>query len=95
VLVSGETFSGGEGLAFDLQEAGRATVVGEPTRGGAHPRIGLAVHPQLELTLPIARSRGARSGGNWEGTGVQPDVRVPAAEALDAALAHLGTVLAG
>lgn len=89
VLVGPDTFSGGEGLAFDLQEQGRATVVGQPTRGGAHPRIGLVMHPQLELTLPIARSVGLATGGNWEGTGVQPDVPASAEEALDVALALL------
>ena len=37
VLTGPTTFSGGELLAYDLQALGRATVVGEPTRGGAHP----------------------------------------------------------
>ena len=87
VLVGPKTFSGGEGLAFDLQEQDRATIVGEPTRGGAHPRIGVVVHPQLELTLPIARSVSLFTGGNWEGAGVQPDHEVPAEQALEAALA--------
>ena len=95
VLVGPETFSGGEGLAFDLQEQGRATIVGEPTRGGAHPRIGVVVHPQLELTLPIARSVSLFTGGNWEGVGVQPDVKVPADQALETALALLQESLRG
>ena len=74
VLVSQRTFSGGEDLAFNLQELGRATVIGATTRGGAHPRIGVRVHDQLELALPIARPVSPRSGGNWEGIGVQPDI---------------------
>lgn len=78
VVVGPETFSGGEGLAFDLQEQRRAVVVGQPTRGGAHPRIGLVVHPLLELTVPVARSVSLFTGGDWEGHGVQPDVLVPA-----------------
>lgn len=89
VLVGPETFSGGEGLAFDLQEQGRATIVGERTRGGAHPRIGVVLHPHLELTLPIARSVSLFTGGNWEGVGVQPDIEVPADQALDTALTLL------
>lgn len=90
VVVGPETFSGGEGLAFDLQEQRRGVVVGRPTRGGAHPRIGVVVHPLLELTLPVARSVSLLTGGNWEGTGVQPDVVVPEGEdALAAALATL------
>lgn len=90
VLTSSATFSGGEALAFDLQELGRARVVGETTHGGAHPRIGLAVHPQLELTVPVARSVSPRSGRNWEGCGVRPDLAVPADEALTGALDDLG-----
>ena len=86
VLVGPETFSGGEGLAFDLQEQGRATIVGEATKGGAHPRIGVVVHPHLELTLPIARSVSLFTGENWEGRGIQPDVEVPAEQALEVAL---------
>ena len=89
VLVGPQTFSGGEGLAFDLQEQGRATIIGQPTRGGAHPRIGVVVHPHLELTLPIARSVSLFTGENWEGRGIQPDVEVPAEDALDTALAML------
>jgi hypothetical protein len=82
VLTSARTFSGGEALSFDLQEHGRATVVGERTRGGAHPRDGYKVDSHLELTLPIARSVSPISGRNWEGTGVVPDVPTSAADAL-------------
>lgn len=89
VLTSAATFSGGEDLAFTLQERGRATVVGEVTRGGAHPREAFAVHPHLEVTVPVARSVSPISGTNWEGVGVQPDIAVAAEEALDRAVGHL------
>jgi len=82
VLTSETTFSGGEALSFDLQENGRAVVVGERTRGGAHPRDGYRVDSHLEVTIPIARSVSPISGGNWEGIGVTPDVPTTAAEAL-------------
>jgi len=85
VLTSGTTFSGGEELAYDLQQLGRATVVGERTRGGAHPVEGFRIRPHLQATIPIARSLSPVSGGNWEGTGVQPDVPVAAGTALDTA----------
>ncbi|MGY0234337.1 S41 family peptidase [Longispora urticae] len=87
VLTSSATFSGGEELAYDLQQLGRATLVGERTRGGAHPRIGVRLHPHLELTLPVARSVNPVTGGNWEGTGVIPDIECPASSALEIALA--------
>ncbi len=85
VLTSGTTFSGGEELTYDLQQMGRATVVGERTRGGAHPVERFRIRRHLQATIPVARSRSPVSGGNWEGTGVLPDVAVPAGEALDAA----------
>jgi hypothetical protein len=53
----------------------------------------VVVHPQLELTLPIARSVSLFTGENWEGRGVQPDVAVPAEGALDAALDAALTLL--
>jgi C-terminal processing protease CtpA/Prc len=88
VLVSARTFSGGEELAFDLQQLGRATLVGERTRGGAHPRIGVRVHTHLEVTVPCARAVSPRTGTNWE-NGVTPDVSVRESEALETALVHL------
>ena len=85
VLTSETTFSGGEELAYDLQQLGRATVVGERTRGGAHPVERFRIRPHLQATIPIARSLSPVSGGNWEGTGVQPDVPVAAGAALETA----------
>ena len=95
VLVGPSTFSGAEELAYDLQQLRPGTtVVGERTRGGAHPCEGYRLHPHLELTVPVARAIGAATGTNWEGTGITPDVPVPAADALPTAyrlaLAALG-----
>jgi Peptidase family S41/N-terminal domain of Peptidase_S41 in eukaryotic IRBP len=87
VLVGPTTFSGAEELAYDLQQLRPGSVVvGERTRGGAHPCEGYRLHPHLELTVPIARAVSAATGTNWEGAGVAPDVEVPAADAL--ATAH-------
>jgi C-terminal processing protease CtpA/Prc len=85
VLTSANTFSGGEELAYDLQALGRATVIGEVTRGGAHPVQPLPLSEHVELRLPVARSVNPITGGNWEGVGVQPDVQVPSGDALDVA----------
>jgi hypothetical protein len=85
VLTSATTFSGGEQLSYDLQQLGRATIVGEQTRGGAHAREGFVVHPHLEVTISVAEAVNPRTGGNWEGTGVAPDIPTPAEQALDTA----------
>ncbi|MEU9045214.1 MULTISPECIES: S41 family peptidase [unclassified Kitasatospora] len=94
VLTSAKTFSAGEELAYDLQQLGRAEVVGESTRGGAHPREGWTVHPHLELSVPVARALNPVSGTNWEDTGVQPDVPCRAETALERALELAVTRLA-
>ncbi|MCT9006732.1 S41 family peptidase [Streptomyces rhizosphaerihabitans] len=85
VLTSGRTFSAAEELSYDLQQLGRAVVVGERTGGGAHPREGWTVHPHLEATVPVGRAVNPVSGTNWEGTGVEPDIACAAADALDRA----------
>lgn len=85
VLTSATTFSGGEQLSYDLQQLGRATIVGEPTRGGAHAREGFRVHPHLEATISVAAAVNPETGGNWEGTGVTPDVQTTADRARDTA----------
>jgi Peptidase family S41/N-terminal domain of Peptidase_S41 in eukaryotic IRBP len=97
VLTSATTFSGGEHLSYDLQQLGRATVVGERTRGGAHGREGFTVHPHLEATISVSESVSPVTGGNWEGTGVQPDIEVTAGQARDTAcrLALQAVIAAG
>ncbi|QES58503.1 peptidase S41 [Streptomyces venezuelae] len=86
ILTSADTFSGGEDVAYTLQAQGRAVVVGETTRGGAHPTARYAVTEHMLVTVPTARTINTVTGGNWEGVGVVPDVPVPASQALETAL---------
>ncbi|MFC5926368.1 S41 family peptidase [Micromonospora vulcania] len=85
-LTSAMTFSGGEDVAYTLQAHGRAVVVGETTRGGAHPTARHPVTEHILVTVPTARTINSVTGSNWEGVGVVPDVPVPADQALDTAL---------
>ncbi|MFJ7589326.1 S41 family peptidase [Streptomyces sp. NPDC097617] len=89
ILTSGDTFSGGEDVSYTLQARGRASVVGETTRGGAHPTARHAVAEHILVTVPTARTINTVTGGNWEGVGVAPDVPVPAEQALETALKAL------
>ncbi|MFD3676239.1 S41 family peptidase [Streptomyces sp. NPDC058613] len=86
MLTSSATFSGGEDVAYTLQAHGRAVVIGETTRGGAHPTVRHAVTVHVQVTVPSARTVNTVTGTNWEGVGVLPDVPVPADRALDMAL---------
>jgi hypothetical protein len=96
VLTSADTFSGAEELAYDLQQLGRARLVGETTKGGAHPSTRWWIGEHLMSSVPTARAVNPVSGTNWEGVGVRPDVEVPAAQAFDTAyrlaLAHVLTL---
>jgi retinol-binding protein 3 len=85
VLTSKRTFSGAEEFAFDLKNQKRATIVGETTGGGAHPVAGHTVADYFTIGVPFAKSLDPVTKTNWEGTGVEPDVKVPAADALTTA----------
>jgi Peptidase family S41/N-terminal domain of Peptidase_S41 in eukaryotic IRBP len=87
VLTSSETFSGGEDLAYTLQAHGRAEIIGETTGGGAHPTRTLPISDTMAISVPHARSVNPVTGTNWQGTGVVPDVAVPADQACDVAYA--------
>ncbi|MEA2603424.1 MAG: hypothetical protein QOF89_4416 [Acidobacteriota bacterium] len=89
VLTSGRTFSAAEEFTYNLKNLKRATLVGETTGGGAHPVDLYRVkgYP-VAMRLPFGRAINPISGTNWEGTGVEPDVKVPVSEALEVAHAR-------
>jgi hypothetical protein len=82
VLTSGRTFSAAEEFTYNLQSQKRATIVGETTGGGAHPTRGFRITEHFGVGVPFARSINPVTKTNWEGTGVKPDVAVPADQAL-------------
>ena len=90
VLTSARTFSGGEAVAYDMQALKLATIVGETTGGGANPGGMAPLAGGFGMFVPGGRGENPTTGTNWEGVGVQPDVVVPAADALKTALGLLG-----
>lgn len=87
VLTSGYTFSAAEEFTYDLMNLGRATIVGARTGGGAHPVTFLYQRElHVELKVPHGRSFNPKTGLDWEGTGIEPDVKASREEAL--AVAH-------
>jgi C-terminal processing protease CtpA/Prc len=86
VLVSGDIFSGGEELAYNVKVQRRYKLVGATTRGGAHPTRRLPLSATLEISIPAARSINLVTGSNGEGIGVEPDEVVDPGQALDVAL---------
>ena len=86
LLTSKRTFSASESFAYDMKVLKRATIIGESTKGGAHSVDLYKIGGQFEIYIPTARAINPTTGGNWEGTGVIPDIMVPSEAALDTAL---------
>jgi hypothetical protein len=90
ILTSGVTASGGEAFAYILKNMRQATVIGEPTQGAAHTTDLEIVQEHFQVEFPSGRSISPFTHGDWEGTGVLPDIRVPTEQALQ--VAHLGAI---
>jgi C-terminal processing protease CtpA/Prc len=82
VLTSKRTFSGAEEFSYNLKNLKRATIIGETTGGGAHPGGMFRMHQNFGAFIPTGRAINPITKTNWEGTGVTPDVAVPADQAL-------------
>ena len=85
VLTSTETFSGAEEFCYDLKNLKRATLIGETTGGGAHPAGPHRIDERFTIIVPDSRPINPISKSDWEGTGVAPDVKVNAEDALKTA----------
>ena len=85
ILTSADTFSGAEEFSYNMKNLKRATLIGETTGGGAHPTDAMIVQEKFILRVPIARAINPITKTNWEGTGVTPDIQIPAAQAFDRA----------
>ncbi len=90
VLTSQATFSGAEEFAYDLKHMERATVIGETTGGGGHMVDLAIIHENFQVLYPFAGAIHPITKSSWEGTGVQPHIKIPQAEALRTA--HLKAI---
>jgi retinol-binding protein 3 len=87
ILTSSRTFSGAEEFTYNLKHLKRAIVVGETTGGGAHTVGGRRINAHFAIAVPSGRPINAVTKTNWEGVGVEPDVKASAENALK--VAHL------
>ena len=86
VLTSSTTFSAAEGFSYDLKMLKRATLVGERTSGRGHMGAPHRIDDHFTIRVPSMKVINPISKTNWEGTGVEPDVKVKAADALRTAI---------
>jgi len=85
-LTSARTRSAGEHFAMALQATHRGTLIGERTAGANHFGGVEPLGAGLVAFIPVGRTYDPRTGKDWEGTGIVPDIEVPAEQALARAL---------
>jgi C-terminal processing protease CtpA/Prc len=85
VLTSESTVSAAEQFCYNLKMLRRATFVGETTRGSAHAGVWYRIDDHFGMGVPEVRMINPYSTNDWEGVGVEPDVKVAAADALQTA----------
>lgn len=90
LLTSKRTASAAEHLSLSLKRTGRATLIGETTAGAGHYGGMVPLGHDFAAFIPVGRTFDPENDRGWEGTGVKPDVEVPADQALDEALRRAG-----
>ena len=95
LLTSKKTFSAAEHLSLALKRTKRATLIGEATGGGAHFGGMGPMGAGYAAFVPVGRTFDPDTGESWEGTGVAPDIAVPADKAIDEALKLAGACVDG
>lgn len=90
VLTSGATGSAAEHMTLALKHTHRATIIGERTAGAGHYGGDEPIGDRFSAFIPVGRSFDPDTGKDWETVGIEPDVAVPAAQALTEALVRSG-----
>ena len=88
-LISPGTASAGEHLALAFKRTHRAVLIGEHTAGANHFGGFEPLGQGFAVFLPVGRTIDPDTGKDWEGAGIEPDIIVPADQALDVALRRL------
>jgi hypothetical protein len=82
VLTSGRTASAAEQFSYDLKMLRRAILVGETTHGATHSGVFYRIDDHFGIGIPEVKAINPFSQNDWAIVGVEPDVKVPAAEAF-------------
>ncbi|PBI94608.1 Carboxy-terminal processing protease CtpB precursor [Flavobacterium sp. ACN2] len=82
ILTSKHTFSAAEAFTYTLKHLDRAAVVGEITKGGANRTKRINLNDGFTISLPYIQSINPVTKTNWEGKGVQPDIKTDEKDAF-------------
>ena len=90
LLVSNRTGSAAEHFALAIKSTGRGTLIGEPTAGANHFGRGKPINEHFAVWMPMGRTYDIKTGKDWEGAGIAPDIAVDPKQALVVALEKSG-----
>lgn len=90
LLISNATASAAEHFSLAMKSSKRATLIGEATAGANHFGGPLPLNDDFAVWMPVGRTYDIRTGKDWEGVGVQPDIAVDPKLALVVALEKAG-----
>lgn len=85
ILIGSDTFSAAEEFAYNFKYLGRATLIGEPSKGGANPWRWFSLNAQFRVGIPVTKAINPVTQTNWESVGVQPHIHTKGNNALDVA----------
>ncbi|WP_172282777.1 S41 family peptidase [Chryseobacterium sp. LAM-KRS1] len=85
ILTSRSSFSAAEGLAYFLKNYKLAKIIGENTGGAANPVDEFIIADQYLTVIPVGKITATISHGNWEHTGVSPDIKTTSENAFKTA----------
>ncbi|HKC02916.1 MAG TPA: S41 family peptidase [Sphingomicrobium sp.] len=90
LLVSNVTGSAAEHFSLAFKSTGRATLIGEATAGANHFGGPMPLNEHFAVWMPVGRTYDIKTGKDWEGVGVAPDIAVDPTQALIVALEKAG-----
>ena len=73
-----------------MKSTGRATLIGEATAGANHFGDMTEIGEHFAAFVPVGRTYDIKTGKDWEGDGIAPDVAVDPKQALVVALEQAG-----
>jgi len=90
LLTSNRSASAAEHFALALKSSGRATLIGEATAGANHFGGPRPLNEHFAVWMPVGRTYDIKTGKDWEGDGIAPDIAVDPKQALIVALEKSG-----
>ena len=90
LLVSNKTASAAEHFSLAMKSTGRGTLIGEATAGANHFGGPTELNEHFTVWMPVGRTYDVKTGKDWEGDGVAPDIATDPRQALVVALEKAG-----